>query len=669
MLGKNLPGSPPPPSQVSEILGDIDLDYMRDLNALESGMGIALGLHFLVDTGDLRFLMFYGRFSAGTGLDFMLKDYGNEYHCAGSSGAMGINGWYANGQAYAFVMGKIGVKVDLRFYKGSYDILSIGAAAVLQAKGPNPFWMKGTVGGYYKILGGLVKGKCRFEVTVGKECKPVAEQNLLEEVNLIADITPRNGSSDVSVFTAPQLVFNIPVGEVFEITDMEGRTHHFRAVLDDFTVSEGTRPVQGRLNWNAERDVVIFDSPDLLPGQKKIHAKARLTFEEKINGRWTKVKFAGSIVTERAETSFETGKAPDFIPESNVAYSYPLPNQLNFLPQEHNRGFIQLIEGQPYLFKSTDAWTQKIRMTNVSTGSYLETGLTYNARTRQVAFAIPAGFENSATYKLQVINIPRQKSELDANVRAVETHLKLDASAGTATLNTRSAEGDANILELRAIYESPFRTSRYNTFPEKMRSVTFTPVIRLSPEVNVFQLTSYLKGDEFFEGTELNGAPALPPLIRLEALLQGNRWYDDYVYPLVYEGYPLLGWMTISRPKPELLGIPPVRDLYFQNIQAEKSGARGFNTLYSSAFTNELLVYNLGQSVASDFRDLQRHVVNHLVDHPSTITQRLEALALQPQPSIRYGRYRIRLSYVIPGLEKTTSTYETEFFNRIPDND
>ncbi|HEY9489292.1 MAG TPA: hypothetical protein VIQ51_13200, partial [Chryseosolibacter sp.] len=65
MLGKNLPDSPPPPQQVSEILGNVDLDYMRDMNALESGMGIAFGLHFLVDTGDLRFFMFYGRFSAG----------------------------------------------------------------------------------------------------------------------------------------------------------------------------------------------------------------------------------------------------------------------------------------------------------------------------------------------------------------------------------------------------------------------------------------------------------------------------------------------------------------------------------------------------------------------------------------------------------------------------
>ena len=667
MLGKNLPGSPPPPSQVSEILGNIDLDYMRDMNALESGMGIAFGLHFLVDTGDLRFLMFYGRFSAGTGLDFMLKDYGNEYHCAGSSGPMGINGWYANGQAYAFVMGRIGVKVNLRFYKGTYDILSIGAAAVLQAKGPNPFWMKGTVGGYYKILGGLVKGKCRFEVTVGKECNPVAEQDLLAEVNIIAEITPQNSASNVSVFNTPQIAFNIPVGEIFQITDLENNTHHFRAVLDAFTVTEGSRFIQGKLTWNTERDVVIFDAVDLLPGEKKLKARAQLTFEEKINGNWLKVKFDGKTAVETAETNFETGKAPDFIPSSNVAYSYPLRDQQNFFPREYNKGIIQLIDGQPYLFRKSEDWIQKIRMTDALSGTSLETLLTYNTRMRQVSFTIPAGLENSKVYRLEIVNIPKEARKIDDNVTASEREITIDQSAGRATLTTQSIQGQLDMLESKPIFQSQFRTSKYNTFPEKMRSITFAPVIRISPEINIFRLTSYLKGDEHFEALELAGSAGQFGLIHTEAILDGNGWYEDYVYPLVYEGYPLLGWMTVSRPQPDVLGIPPIRDLYFQNIK--KNPVPESSNYFSRPFTDEFVVYNLGQSVAVDFRALQRHAVNYLVDHPAATTPRLQALALKPLPTLRYGSYRIKLSYVIPGINKITSSFETELFNRIPDND
>jgi len=44
----------------------------------------------------------YARFQAGVGFDIMLKDYGNA-RCKGSSDEIGINGWYANGQAYAYL--------------------------------------------------------------------------------------------------------------------------------------------------------------------------------------------------------------------------------------------------------------------------------------------------------------------------------------------------------------------------------------------------------------------------------------------------------------------------------------------------------------------------------------------------------------------------------------
>jgi hypothetical protein len=669
MLGKNLPGSPPPPPQVAEILGNVDLDYMRDMNALESGMGIAFGLHFLVDTGDLRFLMFYGRFSAGTGLDFMLKDYGNEYHCAGSSGPFGINGWYANGQAYAFVMGKIGVKVNLRFYKGSYDILSIGAAAILQAKGPNPFWMKGTVGGYYKILGGMVKGKCKFEVTVGKDCKPVAEQNLLEEVNMIAGISPASGSTEVNVFNTPQIAFNIPVGEIFEITDMESRTHSFRAVLEEFIVANGARPIAGTLRWNQESDVVIFDASDVLPGKKKFKVIAKLTFEEKVNGHWTKVKFDGKIVFETAQSEFFTGEAPGYIPETNVALSYPVANQLNFYPNEHPKGFIQLIEGQPYLFDPSEEWTQKIRMLEPVSGHSIEADFAYNRQTRQLTFLLPGGLENSKLYRFEIVNIPRHLTGVDENIQQVDKELTIDQSAGTATLTTQSIEGNLDHLEAKAIYSTRFRTSKYNTFREKMENITLSPSIRLNTGINIFQLTSYLYGDEFFDEAEISGSPGSNKLINMEAILEGNEWYENFAYPVIYQGYPLLGWMKVRRPSTYALGIPPVRDIYFS--RAVSHGHALNDTLQGNnvPFTDEFLVYNLGESVASDFRDMQRHVVNYAADNPMLITPRLELLILKPMPHIRYGPYPIRLSYRIPGFNKVSSSYDLKIFNSIPDNE
>jgi hypothetical protein len=667
MLGQHLPGSPPPPSQVTEILGDVDLDYMRDMNALQSGTGFAFGLNFIVDTGDLKFLMFYGRFSAGTGIDFMLKDYGQNYHCAGSTGPMGINGWYANGQAYAFVIGKIGVKVNLKFYKGNYDILSIGAAAILQAKGPNPFWMKGTVGGYYKILGGLVKGRCNFEVTVGKDCKPVGEQNLLDDVKMIAEISPVSGSKDVDVFTAPQIAFNIPVGEVFEITDLENKVHYFRAVLDEFTIVDGTQSLIGALQWNLDKDVVIFDGQEILPGEKTLKAKGKLTFEEQINSVWTKVKFDGKIVEETAETSFTTSKAPDYIPANNVAVSYPLIGQINFYPKEYAQGFIQLKDGQAYLFSPGKEWKQKIRMTNGTSFKYIESDLAYNATAKKVTFTLPVGFENSTVYMFEILNIPSQATIIDANVTKVETEIKTDPNAGTATLTTKDIQGMLDKREVKTVYTTSFRTSKYNTFGDKFKSITRGQSLRKSVARYAYVLNTYMGGDELLDAAELSGLMGTEKLIQMEAVLTGNSWYTNYPYPRLYESYPYYGW-KVSRANPTALGVPPVKDMTFNNFTQALKLTEGDLAFTPVAFTtNEYVTYNVGQSVHSDYEAIKLQAVNYVANAPSRLNTRIEAIILKPAPFIKYGPYKVKVNYVIPGISKVSSSYEWEFFNYAPD--
>jgi hypothetical protein len=187
----------------------------------------------------------------------------------------------------------------------------------------------------------------------------------------------------------------------------------------------------------------------------------------------------------------------------------------------------------------------------------------------------------------------------------------------------------------------------------------------LSSGINIFQLTSRLNGDEYFDASELPAVPGAKNLIRAQALLESNRWYERHVYPLVYEGYPIQGWMRVRR-NPEPLGIPPVHDIYFRNLRTTTDLT---GTPAPTGFSNEYLVYNVGQTVAADFYDLQRHAVNSIVDNPAGVTARLEALALQPVPYLRYGVYKIRLSYTIPGINKTTSSHDLEIFNPIPDND
>ncbi|HEX8040598.1 MAG TPA: hypothetical protein VF490_15670, partial [Chryseosolibacter sp.] len=311
----------------------------------------------------------------------------------------------------------------------------------------------------------------------------------------------------------------------------------------------------------------------------------------------------------------------------------------------------------------------KIRMTESVSGQYLETDLTYDSRTRRITFRIPDGFENAKVYRFEVVNIPRQVNVIDQNIQRISKELNINDAGGTATLTTKILDGEMDLHEAKAIYSTRFRTSRYNTFVDKMKHVNLSPPVRLSVATNAFQLATVLTGDESFEESEVSGSPAFGQLIRAEAILEGNTWFETRVYPLVYDGYPLLGWMTINRRNPDVLGVPPVKDVY---LTERASGAQAWGDPEHpviTPFRGQSLVYNLGQSVASDHSDIQRHAVNYVADHPAQLNARLEALVLQPMPYIRYGRYRIRINYVVPGIDKISSFYETEIFNRIPDNE
>ncbi len=105
----------------------------------------------------------------------MLKDYGDA-HCEGSTDPIGMNGWYANAQAYAYLQGELGVKVNLWFIKARIPIIQGAAAALMQASLPNPAWFVGYLGVRFNLLGGMVKGNVRFKVEVGNECKIVSGQ-------------------------------------------------------------------------------------------------------------------------------------------------------------------------------------------------------------------------------------------------------------------------------------------------------------------------------------------------------------------------------------------------------------------------------------------------------------------------------------------------------------
>jgi hypothetical protein len=651
MIGEDLPGSPPPPPIVAEILGvDLEsLDYMRDLNALESGMGFAFGADFSVDTGDMTFLIFYARFQAGFGFDIMIKDYG-EAACNGK-GQIGIDGWYANGQAYAYLQGELGINIKLLFVRKKIPIIKAGAAVLLQAKLPNPAWFKGYLGGHFNLLGGLVKGRFRFKIELGEECEIVGGSPL-GGLKVITDVTPRDGSDNIDVFAVPQAAFNMRIDHPFELEDDEG-VKTYRILLDEYRVtSEGTA-INGELEWNENHDLANFVSHDILPPNTAIDVKVSVSFQEWRGNRWITLTQNGKPAKEIEERSFTTGEAPDYIPLTNVVYTYPVVDQQYFYQNESSEGYVKLKRGQPYLFAPKTDWIQSTQFVTESQ-SVSKNQVAYNASDKMVRFDFPE-LQNQTTYTFKLLSTsPEEASSGTVNDNYVSENSGQEGTSIEVRNREIGTTAKQTVETEILVYE--FTTSQYNTFKDKVAAKQVDQYLLDPIYSNVHALqVDVIVPSERFGKDEILGAEYSDnkPLISRQAILS-DSYYHQAIHPLIYEGYPLESRFTVDRDTKKL-GVPPKKgvDILTWYISYLES-----NPDYSLLDRRIPYRYNLPYYYKQDFIDIQYKVVNAYLHEPSKYQSQIDKynyIINGVMPPIRTGDYKVRFQYMLPGEIEGTS--------------
>lgn len=656
-MGSVLPASPPPPQRVADILGATldELDYMRDENLISKGGGVAFGSSLEINTGDLTFAIFYARFEAGIGFDIMLKNYGSNTSCKGASGPVGINGWYANGQVYAYLAGELGVKVNLFFIKGRFPIISAGMAALLQAKLPNPVWMQGNLGGYFSVCGGLVSGRFRFKFEIGEKCI-FNNQSPVSEMPIIADMNPTEAADNVDVFTIAQASFNMPIDKELEIEDEGGNKKVFKAVLESFKVyrTDNGQAINGVTKLNAKNDAAFFEPHDILPPNTQMKALCEVAFMQKSGGNWSVYYVDGKPAKESKEAKFKTGNAPENIPEKNVLYSYPVLSQSNFFKDESNTGFIQLKIGQPYLFEGTE-WT---RNAYIYKGENLvaETPISYNSGSKKLTFEVK-NHSISEHYVLKLIS----KSNATGAANTSKSSQTSSSEAGDITLAQNKTSGAMTKAKEVILHEIGYRTSQFNTFAQKLQSIQFSNPIRVPMLIPiVHQLETDQNQTESFDLSELigtrysNSIPLVQPIAQLS-----TSYYQNDVFPLVYSGYPVNGNITVNR-NVEEMGMPPAKAIepigwYLSLVRNNQLSNNLLKTRFPYAYTQPMWYYR-------DFQQMQSKAASIFLNASSVPSNVLRYLN-QVFPIIKPGNYPVNFRYILP--DGTAGTSKIMNFNNI----
>lgn len=652
MAGNRIPEMPAPPSVVADILGqDIGrLRMGRNLEALSTGKGFAFGSDLAVRTGDLQFMMMYANFNAGLGFDVMLKDYA-QAQCKGRSGTIGMDGWYAQGQTYAYLQGELGVKVKLWFIRTRVPVIKGAAATLLQAGLPDPTYFKGYLGVNLNVLG-LIKGKARFKLTIGEECDVVIPGSSPIAEPMINDLSPSDGERDVSVFSAPHATFNIAIGKSFEATNDAGESNYYRIRLKDFIVKDNTnRVITGRLIWGKENTDVSFHSKEILPPDTELTARICVVFEELKNGKWTPVVTSGEPAYEEKTCHFTTGGAPSEIPIQNIVYSYPIPGQKYFLTKEYDKGYVQLKFGQKYLFeKGVDYKLSFVTRQNERT----VTDFHYNEAENRLEFTLPI-LKRQTEYTLDLSYSAKHKDNADTEKSSGNLDSSNDEDFSGHIGGNKAAAMISYELE-QSILNYTFATSLYETFKDKMKGVKVRNDIALDAGT-ALTLGADVQCKESFDEAEVMGVEKTQyiPLLSLRSDLN-EEYFKDTVIPLVYEGYPY-GNIHLLRRAEQPIGIPPYKAFspsqnYLSSLQCGLVNLSLFR--FPFTFDASLVSFN-------DYRDLQNSVINNRESVTQQVYNRFVTGSL---PVLKKGRYKTVISYVLPD-GTVTGNYEFIYTNHL----
>ena len=145
---------------------------------------------------DINLGLFYGGLKAIAGFDMSLVNYDPPGYCANLHRSMGKDGWYAQGQFYAYLAAKFGLHIKLgKLIDKKIDIVDAGIGGVFSAGLPSPTWIDGRARVKLRLLSGLVNISKTFHFECGDYCEAFMG-NALDGFSLFGDLSIASDSLD-----------------------------------------------------------------------------------------------------------------------------------------------------------------------------------------------------------------------------------------------------------------------------------------------------------------------------------------------------------------------------------------------------------------------------------------------------------------------------------------
>ena len=524
-MGTQLPSFPQLPGDVLSNLrnaaslkraSDNSVHSLLQLLGAAGNPGFMFGaqLQGLIDVPIMPFIL-RGSATGKLGFDVALEHISKQDIPVGcltkKSKKFGLNNWYSIGQLYAYL------NMDLTFRPSDWivghpdTLLGLTTGAVMQAGFPNPSWADGKVWIDVQTFGGHIRGYKHFKF--GNEC--YTNYNPMDHIRLITKAGPKD---TVSVFATPYADFGLPMnGQPMHVHVPPDRNHNqpytrtYRFKLTQFKLfkvnGNTTIPIQGVLHHNSDRKIFKLIRKNTLQPDTHYKIHIHCYAQEKRRGRWGAP--AEGLIVQDTTIYFETGPAPHKIMPQNIVYTYPINGQRYLLKDVFSdKGRIKLGQWQSHILPVQPPGTLEYNylvkfIPQDGSADTVTTHFTPDKANESLDFHIPSALKNSTTYKMQVWVNPIGLNISPSEIRQQNDNLGLTSAQRQAVQNTmnerarsvlhnNSNQGNSNqstqsgkTIEIhgivhpnvsytpprKPIYTLRFRTSKFNTFAEKMNAL------------------------------------------------------------------------------------------------------------------------------------------------------------------------------------------------------
>lgn len=501
MAGKNslgpLPDLPSSPIDYAAYLPSFNNENPRSPQT-ENGTGFAMGQQLSIDTGDLKFLIFYARIAIDFGYDVSVLK--TDAYCEEVGGKMGFNGWYATGQVYTSLIAAVGLDINLWFVQKKIVILEVGLIAALKAGLPKPTWMMGEVAGYYNVLNGLLTGHVNFKFRTGTYCNP-NEGDPFEGLKVISEVIP--SGTEVDCFAFPEAAFNLPVGQdrVISVEVLDGNQETkivtFRFDIRKFEVRkfEGNTKVAGSWSKFNEDYSAQFEANEMFDEQTKFRIDVEVHGDRKVNGNWVRIKKCADCAEDHVEkqsVTFTTGDAPEHFRDDLITETVPGRMQRYYPKGTTSTGSIAFKQYPSNIPAMTpddpdDKYTYTARFQEIKSGSEVigQTAIEWenSGAFKGVRFGIPT-LKPQTLYIVQIVRRRVPKSLQQGGGQLKVNNNQGGGSGGSNFEQKKVAQniGDGQKIDVRRsrfnairladneflVYQLAFKTSKYSKYQHKI---------------------------------------------------------------------------------------------------------------------------------------------------------------------------------------------------------